>query len=179
MLQAILLVLVIAVALVLIMAASKPATFKYTRSTRIRARPETIFPMVNDFHRWTSWSPYEKLDPSLERTYSGAASGKGAQYAWQGNAKAGAGTMTISDTTQDALIVIQLAFSKPFKANNVAQFSFSSAEAQSDSTEVSWSMSGRALFIAKVMQIFVDMDKMIGKDFEIGLENLKRISESA
>lgn len=156
-------------------AATRPGTFRVERRTSIEAPPEKIFPLINDFRSWTAWSPYEKLDPAMTRTYSGAESGTGAVYEWAGNSKAGAGRMEITDTAPPARITIKLDFYKPFKAHNISEFSL---EPRGDSTEVTWSTHGPNLFVSKVMGIFVDMDNLIGRDFESGLANLKAVAEA-
>ena len=166
---------VVLVAAVLLFAATRPDNFSVQRTTSIKAPPEKIFPLINDLHRWTSWSPWEKMDPEMKRTYSGTASGKGAAYAWQGNSKVGEGRMEISDTSPPSKVTIKLDFIKPFEAHNTAEFTL---EPKGDSTSVTWKMHGPSPYLAKVMGIFVSMDSMIGKDFETGLANLKTAAES-
>ncbi|HVG25402.1 MAG TPA: SRPBCC family protein [Thermoanaerobaculia bacterium] len=163
-----------AAAALLGVAATKPDTFTVARSTTIQAPPEQIRANIDDFHRWQAWSPFEKLDPRMQRTHGGAARGRGAVYAWRGNAKAGAGRMEIVDVTPSR-VTIDLHFLKPFDTRNVAEFTL---EPAGGATRVTWTMRGRNLFIGKVLSIFVDMDDMIGRDFESGLANLKTISES-
>jgi uncharacterized protein YndB with AHSA1/START domain len=167
-------VLAIAIAIVLILAATKPNTFSVQRATTVKAPPEKIFPLINDFHQWGTWSPYENKDPAMKRSYSGAESGKGAVYAWDGNNNVGSGRMEILDTSQPSKIVIKLDFFKPFEGHNTAEFTMLP---QGDVTNVTWLMHGPAVFMSKVMQVFMNLDKMIGKDFEVGLANLKRLSE--
>ncbi len=166
--------LVVAVAALLIIAALKPGAFRIQRSAIIKAPPDKIYPHINDFHNWGSWSPWEKLDPALKRTYSGAASGRGAVYEWEGNKQVGKGRMEIIQATPSSKIEIKLDFLKPFEAHNTAEFSL---EPQGDATNVSWAMHGRQPFLIKVMSLFFSMDKMVGKDFEAGLANLKTITE--
>jgi len=167
-------IIVVAVAALLGYAATKPDTFAVQRSARIKAQPETIYALIEDFHRWNVWSPYEKLDPAMTRNYSGAATGKGSIYEWSGNSKAGAGRMEITDTTPPSKIVMSLDFTKPFKTSNIVEFTF---EPDGDATKVTWTMHGPSPFISKVMGTLFDMDKMIGKDFETGLADLKAASE--
>ena len=155
------------------MAASN--TFRVERSTIIDAPPQAAFAAVNDFHRWVAWSPYEKLDPVLEKTYSGAAEGKGAVYAWVGK-KAGSGRMEILSSEAPSRIVIQLDFSKPFVAHNTAEFTF---EKQGAKTKVTWAMHGPLTFMSKVMGVFFSMDKLVGPQFEEGLASLKALAEGA
>ena len=174
MLKTIAVIVVILIAGVLAFAMSKPDTFSVQRAASMKAPPEKIFAVVNDFHRWTEWSPWEKLDPGMKRTQSGAPSGKGAIYEWDGNSKAGAGRMEINESTPAAKVGIQLAFIKPFEGHNIAEFTLAP---QGETTNVTWTMHGPAPFISKLMQVFVSMDTMIGKDFEAGLANLKTVVE--
>ena len=174
MLKTIALIIVLAIAALLVFAATRPDTFSVQRSATIQAPPEKIFAVVNDFHRWTEWSPWEKLDPGMKRTQSGAPSGKGAIYEWYGNSKAGAGRMEIIESTPAAKVGIQLDFIKPFEGHNIAEFTLAP---KGETTNVTWTMHGPAPFISKLMQVFVSMDTMIGKDFEAGLANLKTVVE--
>jgi uncharacterized protein YndB with AHSA1/START domain len=168
------LVLLVAVAAVLTYAATKPDTFRIQRAMSVNAPPEKVFALINDFRRWTVWSPWEKMDPALQRTYSGTASGQGAVYAWEGNRKVGAGRMEITDAPSPSKVTIKLDFLRPFEAHNVAEFTL---EPKGDATTVTWAMHGPNLFVGKVMSIFVDMDRMVGKDFETGLANMKAAAE--
>lgn len=174
MVYVILLILALLVALLLV-AAMKPNTFRIGRSTMVNAPPEAVFEQIVDFHRWHAWSPFEKLDPSMKKTFSGADSGVGAVYTWDGNSKAGAGRMEIVETIPPNHVMLNLAFSRPFKAENVTEFTI---EPMSDGTRVTWAMHGTNSFVAKLMSVFMSMDKLIGKDFEEGLANLKRNAES-
>ena len=167
-------VLAIAVAVVLILAAAKPVTFRVRRSATIKAPPEKVFVAISDFHQWTSWSPWEHRDPAMKRTYSGADSGRGAVYAWDGNKNVGSGRMEILEASLPSKIVIKLDFLKPFEAHNTAEFTMLP---QGDATNLTWLMHGPAPLMSRVMQVFMNMDKMIGKDFEAGLANLKKLSE--
>jgi uncharacterized protein YndB with AHSA1/START domain len=167
-------VLVLALATVLILAARKPDTLRVTRATSIQAPAETIFPLVNDFHQWDGWSPYEHKDPAMKRSYSGAESGKGAVYAWDGNNNVGSGRMEILETRAPSRIVIKLDFIKPFEGHNTAEFTMLP---QGDATNLAWTMVGPAPFMSRLMQVFIDLDRMIGKDFEAGLANLKKLTE--
>ena len=171
-------VLAIAIVIVLILASTKPATFSIRRSAVMKAPAETIFPLVNDFHQWAKWSPWENKDPAMKRTYSGANSGKGAVYAWDGNKNVGSGRMEILDTSVPSKIVIKLDFFKPFEGHNTAEFTMlPQGDATNLTTDVTWLMHGPAPFVSKVMQVFMNIDNMIGKDFEVGLANLKRLTE--
>jgi hypothetical protein len=161
---------------VLAYAATKPATFQVQRSMRIDAPPEAIFPLIQDFHSWSAWSPWEGLDPGMTRTHSGAARGKGAVYGWSGNRKVGEGRMEITDVAAPSRVDIKLDFLKPFEAHNLTDFKI---ERRGDATEVTWTMRGPNTYMGKVMSVFVSMDRMIGKDFEAGLEKLKAAAESS
>lgn len=166
--------LVLAIAVILILAATKPDRFSVQRATTVKAPAEKIFPLINDFRRWGSWSPYEHKDPVMKRSLSGAASGKGAVYAWDGNKNVGSGRMEILDATAPAKIVIKLDFFTPFEGHNTAEFTMLP---QGDGTNLTWLMHGPAPFMAKIMHVFMNIDRMVGKDFEIGLANLKRLTE--
>jgi hypothetical protein len=167
-------ILAIAIAVVLILAATKPGRFSVQREIRVQAPAEKIFPLINDFYQWVAWSPYEHRDPALKRTYSGAESGKGAVYGWEGNNNVGSGRMEILESTTPSKIVIKLDFFKPFEGHNTAEFTMLP---QGDGTHVSWLMHGPAPFMHKLMQVFMNLDRMIGKDFEAGLANLKNVTE--
>jgi carbon monoxide dehydrogenase subunit G len=167
-------VLAIAIAILLILAATKPDTFTVQRATAVKAPPETIFPLINDFRQWGTWSPYETKDPAMKRSYSGAASGNGAVYAWQGNKNVGSGRMEILDSSAPSKIVIKLDFFAPFEGHNTAEFTMLP---QGDVTNVTWLMHGPVPFMAKIMHVLMNIDRMVGKDFEVGLANLKRLTE--
>jgi Polyketide cyclase / dehydrase and lipid transport len=167
--------LAIAIAVALMAASAKPDTFRVQRSAVIAASPETIFPLIADFHKWGGWSPWEHRDPAMKRTFEGPASGVGAVYAWDGNRNVGAGRMEIIQATMSSKIVIKLDFIKPFEGHNIAEFAL---QPRGPSTEIVWNMHGPAPFLSKVMQLVMNMDKMIGKDFEVGLAGLKRLAEA-
>ena len=169
-------IFLIFVAALLGYAATKPNTFCVQRTASINAPAEKIFTLISDFRRWLSWSPWEKLDPQLKRTYSGPADGRGAVYEWEGNKKVGTGRMEITEAALPSKIQIKLDFLKPFEAHNTAEFTL---ETRGNSTNVTWVMHGRQPFLFKVMTTFLNMEKMIGKDFETGLANLKNITEKA
>jgi len=166
--------IVVCVAGVLGFAALQPDTFRVQRSASMKAPPEKVFAQINDFHNWGPWSPWEKLDLAMKKTHSGAASGKGAIYEWEGNKKVGKGRMEILEAASPSKILIKLDFLKPFEAHNTADFAL---EGQGDSTNITWGMNGQKPFMFKVMGLFMSMDKMIGKDFEAGLANIKGIVE--
>ena len=165
---------VVVIAAILIYAANQPDNFRVQRATTIKAPPEKIFPLIADLHSWGSWSPWEKMDPAMKRTYSGPASGKGAAYAWEGNSKVGEGRMEITEASPPSKVSIKLDFLKPLEGHNTAEFTL---EPKGESTNVTWAMYGPSAYIAKVMGVFVSMDSMIGKDFEAGLANLKAAAE--
>jgi uncharacterized protein YndB with AHSA1/START domain len=174
--------LVIVVAAVLGVAATKPDAFRVERTASIKAPPEKIFALINDLHGWGAWSPYEKKDPAMKRTFSGAASGKGAIYEWDGNKNVGKGRMEITETSPPSRILIKLDFISPFEGHNTAEFTMNpkgdaTSVTANVTTNVTWAMDGPAPFVSKVMQVFINLDSMIGKDFEEGLANLKNLAE--
>jgi uncharacterized protein YndB with AHSA1/START domain len=166
--------IVVVVAGVLLFAASRPDTFSVQRSTSIKAPPEKIFALVNDLKQWPAWSPWGKKDPNQKITYGLITAGQGASFAWEGNKEVGQGEMKVAASTPASLVRLDLHFIKPFEGRNQVDFKL---EAQGDSTQVVWDMSGPAPFINKVMGLFMNFDKMIGKDFEEGLANLKALAE--
>src|SRR3979490_738033 len=170
----VLVVLVVGIAAVLALAATNPDTFRVERALSVKAPPQKIFALINDLHGWGAWSPYEKKDPAMKRTYSGAAKGKGAVYEWDGDKNVGKGRMEITDTSPPSRITIKLDFISPFEGHNIAEFTM---EPKGDATSVTWAMHGPAPFIAKVMHVFINMDKMVGDDFEAGLAKLKTLAE--
>ena len=167
-------VVVVLIAALLVFAATKPDTFRVERAASIKAPPEKVFALINDLHSWGAWSPWEKVDPEMKRTHSGAASGNGAVYAWEGHNKVGAGRMEITEASPPSKIVIKLDFIKPLEGHNFAEFTL---EPRGDSTNVTWAMHGPSTYISKVIGIFFSMDSMIGTQFETGLANLKAITE--
>jgi len=174
MFKTIAIVVVLLIAALLAYAATKPDTFRVQRAASIKAPPAKIFALLNDFHRWDAWSPWEKKDPAMKRTFGTATSGKGAVYAWEGNREVGQGRMEIAESVPPSRVAIKLDFVKPFEAHNLVEFTL---EPQGDSTNVTWAMRGPNPYFAKVMQSFFSMDKMVGKDFETGLANLKALAE--
>ena len=154
---------------------TKPDSFAIERSIQIQAPPEAIFPMINDLHLWEKWSPWDKMDPAMKRSYTGSEMGTGAIYEWEGNKKVGKGRMEIVESNAPNNIGIKLDFISPFEAHNMTEFIIESAD--NVTTTVTWKMTGPNPFMSKLMQTFMDMDKMIGKDFETGLASLKALSE--
>jgi uncharacterized protein YndB with AHSA1/START domain len=155
-------------------AATKPDTFRVERATRVKAPPEKVFALINDFKAWTAWSPWEKKDPAMKRIYGATTSGKGAQYSWDGNSGVGQGSMEITESIPASKIALKLDFVKPFEGHNTVEFTL---ESKDGGTNVTWTMQGPSPFISKIMQVFVSMDRMVGKDFEAGLANLKAAVE--
>lgn len=169
------------IALVLVLfagvVATRPGAFHIERSVVMAAPPETPFALVDHLRSWAGWSPFEKLDPQMKRTFEGPSSGNGAVYAWAGNDNAGEGRMTIERSEKPTEIRIKLEFIKPFAATNIATFTF--IPTAQGSTKVTWAMDGERNFIAKGFALFMDMDKLIGSEFERGLAALQTLSESA
>jgi len=166
--------LVVVVAGILIYAATKPNDFRVQRSLAIKAPADRIYAQIADFHLWGGWSPYEKKDPDMKRTFSGAAAGTGAAYAWEGDKNVGTGHMEILEATVPSKVRIKLDFLKPFEGHNTAEFTMVPS---GDATTVTWAMYGPAPYIHKLMGTFFNMDRMIGDDFAIGLANLEAIAE--
>ena len=167
-------IIAIAVLALLAFAATRSDNFRVERQINIKAPPDRIFALISDFHMWSEWSPWEKIDPTMKRSFSGTANGEGAVYAWEGSGKAGAGRMEILSAPPSTKVQIKLDFIKPFEGHNTAEFTLNPLGTD---TQVSWVMYGPAPFISKLMGIFFNMDKMIGADFETGLINLKAAAE--
>ena len=180
MIKKILLYGIVAIVLIItifcVVVAMQPAHYTVERSTTINAPAPVVFAQVNDFHKWEAWSPWEKIDPNIKKGFSGAAAGNGAVYSWAGNNDVGEGRMTITDSRPSDLIKIKLEFVKPFTATNATDFIFTP---QGNQTNVKWTMSGENNFVAKAFSMFMNMDKMVGTDFEKGLGQLKTVSEAA
>lgn len=174
MLKKIALALLALLAIVLVLATMQADRFSVKRSISIKAPPDKIAPLLTDFHRWPEWSPWEHLDPAMKRSFSGASAGQGAVYSWSGNKDAGAGRMEIVEAASPAKTVIKLDFITPFESHNTTVFSLRPEGAM---TTVEWDMSGPMPFVSKIMSVFFSMDKLIGKDFEKGLNNLKAAAE--
>ena len=172
---AIAVLLALAIAIVLILAARKPDTFSVKRAATIKAAPEKIFALVSDFRQWGGWSPWEHRDPAMKRSFAGAERGKGAIYAWDGNSNVGAGRMEILEAEAPSRVLIKLDFIKPFEGHNTAEFTMLP---QGGATIISWVMQGPVPIVGKLMHVFMNMDSMIGKDFEAGLANLKKLAET-
>jgi len=176
MLIKILIAVAVIVVVFVVVVAMQPSEFRVARSTTISAPPPAVFAQVNDFHKWEAWNPWGKIDPAMKQTYEGAPAGIGAIYTWIGNNKVGQGRMTLTESRPSDLIRIKLEFFKPFAGTNIAEFTFKPAGNQ---TVVTWSMTGKNNFMAKAIHLFMNMDKMIGGQFETGLAQMKSIVEAA
>jgi len=176
MLITIVVVLIVALAALAAFIASRPAEFRISRSRTIATPPPVAHAYVNDFHKWPEWSPWEKLDPALTREHSGAPAGPGAVYAWSGNNKVGQGRMTVTDSRPPHSVTIRLEFMRPWTATNTTQFDFAPS---GSGTNVTWAMTGNKNFMAKAFSVFMSMDKVVGRDFERGLENLDAATAAA
>jgi len=169
-------VVAILLAGVLIFAAMKPDLFQIERSVSIKASPEKIFALINDFHNWGQWASQDKEDPTMKRTFSGSASGVGAVSEWSSTGSAGTGRMTIVESAPSNTVGVLVDFVKPFETHNMNRFLL---EPAGETTKVTWRLQGSNLYVMKLMSVFVDMDKMAGKHFEKGLSNLKQIAEQS
>ena len=157
-----------------ILATLKPDSFRVERSIVINAPPEKVFAQVSDLKAWSAWSPYEKKDPAMKRTFGPVTAGKGAVYEWDGDKNVGKGRMEITEAARPSKVLIKLDFLEPFEGHNIAEFTMAG---KGGATAVTWAMYGPAPFVSKLMGVFFNMDKMIGADFEAGLANLRTIAE--
>jgi uncharacterized protein YndB with AHSA1/START domain len=176
MLVKVLVALAVIVAGALVVVATRPAEFRVTRTGTIAAPPATVFAQVNDFHKWEAWNPWGKLDPAMKESYEGAPAGVGAVYTWTGNSQVGEGRMTITESRPNELIRIKMEFLKPFAATSTAEFTF---RPEGNRTAVTWTMEGTNNFMAKAMHLVMNMDRMIGGQFEKGLAAMKSVAEGA
>jgi uncharacterized protein YndB with AHSA1/START domain len=168
-------VLILVVVCILLFAATRPSTFRVQRSLLIAAPRGKIFVFINDFHRWPQWAPQDREDASMKRTYSGAENGAGAVSEWRGKGSTGSGRMEITESSAPARIKVQTMFVKPFEARNLNEFTL---EAEGSETRVTWSMEGSNLYFMKLMGLFTNMDRLMGRHFEAGLRNLKHVAET-
>lgn len=175
MIKKILLALLALIVVLVIVVTLQPAEFNVSRTAIVAAPPAVIFPYVNDLREWQKWSPWEKIDPTMKRTFEGPASGKGSSYAWSGNDEIGEGVMTITESRPDEEVGIKLEFLKPFVASNNVVLSFKPDGSQ---TFVTWQMSGRNNWFFKAVSLMMNMDKMCGDQFEQGLAQLKSLAEA-
>lgn len=170
----IILIVLFVIAAVCVFAACKPDTIRIQRAITINAPPEKVFRFIDDFHNWGYWAPQDREDSTLQRTYSGPASGAGSKSVWQGSGSAGSGSMEIVDASPNRTVAIKVDFLRPFEAHNTNEFSLQQDGA---STVVTWKMQGTNPYIAKVMSVFANMDRVMGAHFEAGLRNLKAAAE--
>ena len=176
MMNIILIALAVIVVVLVVVVAMQPSEFRVARSTTISGSAPAVFAQVNDFHKWEAWNPWGKIDPAMKQAYEGAPAGIGAIYTWTGNKEVGEGRMTLTESRPSDLIRINLEFFKPFAATNMAEFTF---KPEGNQTAVTWSMSGKNNFMAKAIHLFMNMDKMIGGQFEKGLAEMKSVVEAA
>lgn len=174
MLKKALIALAVIVAILLVVIAMQPAEYRVRRSINIAAPAADVFPMIDDFHRWDAWSPWAKLDPAMKKSIEGPASGAGSIYKWSGNSDVGAGQMTILESNPNERILIKLDFLEPFASTSTTEFSL---RPDGGGTEVNWDMKGSNNFLGKAFSLFMNMDKMIGADFEKGLAQMKSQAE--
>ncbi len=157
-----------------VVVAIQPEDFKIERSATINAAPDKVFEQVNDFHKWEAWSPWAKLDPAMKTAYAGPASGVGSSYSWVGNNDVGEGKMTVTQSHPNEHIAIELEFIKPFAAKNLTEFVL---KPEGSATKVTWTMAGKNNFVMKAFSLVMNMDKLVGADFEKGLEQMKNVVE--
>ena len=171
-----LVVIVVGVAICCVVVALQPAHYRVERSAMMNAPAPIVFNQVNDFHKWDAWSPWAKLDPAAKATFGGPPAGPGAVFTWAGNDKIGEGRMTLTESHPTDLVKVKVEFVKPFEGTNTTEFTF---KPQGDQTAVTWSMAGHNNFVAKALCLFMNMDRMIGRDMENGLAQLKSVVEAA
>jgi len=176
MLKKILIAVAVIIVVLAVIVGLQPSEFRIARSATISAPAPAVFAQVNDFHKWEAWNPWGKIDPAMKQAYEGARAGTGAIYTWAGNNEVGEGRMTIIESRLSDRIRVKLEFLKPFAATNTAEFTF---KPEANQTVVTWSMFGEKNFMAKAIHLFIDMDKMIGGQFEKGLAQMKSVVEGA
>jgi Polyketide cyclase / dehydrase and lipid transport len=176
MIQIILIILAAAIGALLVIVAFQPSAFYIARTATISAPAPEVFAQINDFRNWQAWSPWEGIDPSVKRVYEGETSGTGAVYSWAGNREIGEGRMTITESRPHELIRIRLEFIKPFAATHTAEFLL---RPEGNKTGLTWSMTGTNNFVAKGISLLMNMDKMIGGQFEKGLQQLERAASGS
>lgn len=174
MLMLFVILIAVVIAAILVLAHFRPDSFSVERSAIIQAPPEKVFPYINDLRNWAAWSTWEKMDPNMKKTFSENSVGQGASYEWEGNKKVGHGRMTIVKSVTASKVVLQLDFFEPIEAHNKAELAL---QARENGTRVTWAMYGPSTFISKLINVFISMDKMVGKDFEDSLANLKAVAE--
>lgn len=176
MLRIILIALGLVVVVLVVVVALQPADFRVARSATMSAPAPVVFSQVNDLHKWEAWNPWQKKDPAMKLIFAGPPAGPGASYSWAGNNEVGEGRLTITESRQSDMVRIKLEFMKPFAATNTAEFTF---KPEGDRTAVTWSMEGRNNFFAKALHLVMNMDKMVGGEFEKGLADMKSVVEAA
>ena len=176
MLKIILTILALIVVVFVVVVALQPADFRVARSATMSAPAQAVFAQVDDLRNWEAWNPWQKIDPAMKLTFAGPPAGPGASYSWAGNNEVGEGRLTITESRPNDLVLIKLEFLKPFTATNTATFTFKSIGNQ---TAVTWSMEGRNNFMAKAINLFMNMDRMVGGQFEKGLADMKAVVEAA
>ncbi len=174
MIKIIAIIAVLLIAGVLVFAATKPDVFQVQRTTSIKASPGKVYALINDFKQWDAWSPWERKDPAMKRSFGATTSGKGATYAWEGNKDVGKGRMEITDAVTPSQIRLKLDFETPFEAHNIVTFTL---EPRDGGTQITWLMEGPVPYFAKIIHVFINMDRMVGSDFEAGLASLKALAE--
>lgn len=170
----IILAILVVAALVVMYANTKPSTFRIERGIVIKAPASKVFAFLPDFHEWAKWSPWEELDPTMTKKYEGPTGNSGPSYSWDGNNKVGSGRMELLEAVENKRVRIKLDFIRPFKAQNLTEIILNEANG---TTEVNWVMTGASPLMSKIMGLFMDIDKMVGKDFEKGLNRLKSLTE--
>ena len=176
MFKIILIVLAVVIGVLAVVVVLQPAEFRVERSATMSAPAQVVFAQVDDLRKWEAWNPWQKVDPAMKLTFEGPATGPGASYSWAGNKEVGEGRLTITESRPNDLVRIKLEFMKPFAATNIATFTFTP---QANQTAVTWSMEGRNNFVAKALHLFMNMDKMVGSQFEKGLADMKKVAEAA
>lgn len=169
-------IVVVAILGLLAYVSTRPDTFRVQRATTIKAPPEKIFLLINDLQAWRGWSPFEKKDPDMQRSYSGPAAGLGARYAWNGDKNIGTGSLEIIESAPNAKVVVRLDFIKPFESTNRADFTL---DPKGDGTTVTWTMTGPLTLMFKIVHLVFNFDRMVGGDFEAGLADLKTMAEQS
>ena len=176
MLKIILITLAVIIVALGVVVAMQPAEFRVTRSAMMSAPPQVVFAQVDDLRKWELWNPWQKKDPAMKLTFAGPPAGPGASYSWAGNKDVGEGRLTIIESRPNDLVRIKLEFMKPFTATNIASFTF---KADGNRTAVTWSMEGNNNYLAKALHLVINMDKMVGGEFEKGLADMKKVAEAA
>jgi carbon monoxide dehydrogenase subunit G len=170
----ILIIVAVVIAALVAFIATRPPDCRYERTAQVSAPPDVVFSIINDLHQWGEWSPWEKRDPNMQKTFEGPSAGPGAIYIWNGNNDVGEGRLTILNAKPGEVVTMKLEFMRPFKATNEVNFKLAPSHG---GTRVSWIMDGKRNFMMKAMSLFMNMDKMIGKDFEQGLASLNTVAQ--